>query len=135
GWRGAEIANLLEFETHFPEVTIIRLEQNYRSTNNILNAANHLIRNNPRRHAKQLWSRHGDGVKIRLVACPHDEAEAQFVVDDIELARMGHGVPWNQQAVLFRTNQQSRPLEAALRRARVRYRIVGGQSFFDRLEV
>jgi superfamily I DNA/RNA helicase len=135
GWRGAEIANLLDFETHFPEVTIIRLEQNYRSTNTILNAANHLIRHNPRRHAKQLWSRHGDGEKIRLVSCEHDEAEAQFAVDAIQVARMLQGVPWSHQAVLFRTNQQSRPLEAALRRARVRYRVVGGQSFFDRLEV
>lgn len=135
GWRGAEIANLLDFERHFPEVKVIRLEQNYRSTNTILNAANHVIRNNPRRRGKNLWSRHGEGRKIRLVSCAHDEAEAQWVVDEIELGRMSRAIPWGQQAVLFRTNQQSRPMEAALRRARVRYRIVGGQSFFDRLEV
>ncbi len=135
GWRGARIANLLRFEEYFPRVRIVRLEQNYRSTNNILNAANHVIRNNPRRHAKQLWSRHGDGEKIRLVACAHDEAEAQFVVDDIQIARTSRDIPWGHQAILFRTNQQSRPIEAALRRAKVRYRVVGGQSFFDRLEI
>lgn len=135
GWRGAEIANLLDFEKHFPEVKVVRLEQNYRSTNTILRAANQVIRHNPRRRAKQLWSQHGEGEKIRLVGCEHDDAEAQWVVDEIQLARMMRGVPWKDQAVLFRTNQQSRPLEAALRRAGVRYRIVGGQSFFDRLEI
>lgn len=135
GWRGAQIANLLEFEKYFPEVKVVRLEQNYRSTNTILKAANAVIRNNPRRRGKQLWSQHGEGEKIRLIACEHDEAEAGFVVDEIQVARTIRGIPWRDQAVLFRTNQQSRPIEAALRKAGVRYRIVGGQSFFDRLEV
>lgn len=135
GWRGAQIANLLEFETYFPEVKVVRLEQNYRSTNTILKAANGVICNNPRRRGKQLWSKHGEGEKIRLIACEQDEAEAQWVVDEIQVGRMSRGIPWKDQAVLFRTNQQSRPLEAALRRAGVRYRIVGGQSFFDRLEI
>ncbi len=135
GWRGAQIANLLDFEKFFPEVKVVRLEQNYRSTNNILNAANQVIRHNPRRRGKQLWSRHGDGDKLRLVACEHDEVEAQFVVDEIQLNKMARGIPWGDQAILFRTNQQSRPLEAALRRSGIRYRIVGGQSFFDRLEI
>ncbi|MCC7375627.1 MAG: UvrD-helicase domain-containing protein [Verrucomicrobiales bacterium] len=135
GWRGAQVANLLDFEKYFPEVKVVRLEQNYRSTNNILNAANHVIRHNPRRRGKQLWSRHGDGDKIRMVACEHDEAEAQFLVDEIQLNKMSRAIPWGDQAILFRTNQQSRPLEAALRRSGIRYRIVGGQSFFDRLEI
>jgi superfamily I DNA/RNA helicase len=135
GWRGAEIANLFDFEKHFPEVRIVRLEQNYRSTNTILNAANDVIRRNPRRRGKNLWSHLGEGEKIRLIACEHDEAEARFVADEIQVARMSRGVPWGDHAVLFRTNQQSRPLEAALRAARIRYRIVGGQSFFDRIEV
>lgn len=135
GWRGAQIANLLDFEKYFPEVKVVRLEQNYRSTNTILRAANQVIGNNPRRRGKQLWSRHGEGEKIRLVACEHDEAEAQWVVDEIQVAKSIRGIPWGEQAVLFRTNQQSRPLETALRKASVRYRIIGGQSFFDRLEI
>jgi len=135
GWRGAQVANLLDFEKHFPEVKVVRLEQNYRSTNTILRAANQVIRNNPRRRGKELWSKHGDGEKIRLVSCEHDEAEAQLVVDDIQVARMSRQIPWGDQAILFRTNQQSRPVEAALRKAGVRYRVVGGQSFFDRLEI
>ncbi len=135
GWRGAKIANLLDFEKYFPEVKVVRLEQNYRSTNNILRAANHVISNNPRRRGKQLWSEHGDGEKIRLIACEHDDAEAQFVVDEIQVAKTIRGIRWGDQAVLFRTNQQSRPIEAALRKAGVRYRIIGGQSFFDRLEI
>lgn len=135
GWRGAEIANLLEFDRHFPEVKIVRLEQNYRSTNNILRAANEVIRHNPRRRGKQLWSRHGDGDKIRIIACEHDESEARYVVDEIQVNRTIRSISWRDQAVLFRTNQQSRPLETALRKAGVRYRIVGGQSFFDRLEI
>jgi len=135
GWRGAQVANLLDFEKHFPEVKVVRLEQNYRSTNTILRAANQVIRNNPRRRGKELWSKHGDGEKIRLVACENDEAEAQLVVDDIQVARMTRQIPWADQAILFRTNQQSRLIEAALRKAGVRYRVVGGQSFFDRLEI
>jgi len=135
GWRGAQVANLLDFEKHFPEVNVVRLEQNYRSTNTILKAANQVIRNNPRRRGKELWSKHGDGEKIRLVSCENDEAEAQLVVDDIRVAKMSRQIPWGDQAILFRTNQQSRPIEAALRKGGVRYRVVGGQSFFDRLEV
>jgi superfamily I DNA/RNA helicase len=135
GWRGAQIANLLDFEKYFPEVKVVRLEQNYRSTNNILRAANQVICNNPRRRGKQLWSQHGDGEKIKLIACEHDEAEAQWIVDEIQVGKTMRGIPWGDQAVLFRTNQQSRPLEAALRKASVRYRIIGGQSFFDRLEI
>ena len=135
GWRGAETANLLELERHFPEVRVITLEQNYRSTNMILRAANAVIRHNPRRRGKQLWSALGEGGRIVLQCHPHDEAEAAAVVEDIEYDRLGRGVGWGHHAVLFRTNQQARPLETALRRARVRYRLIGGQSFFDRREI
>ena len=135
GWRGAEVANLLDLEKHFPEVKVVKLEQNYRSTNTILRAANAVITHNPRRRGKQLWSARGDGRKIRLIAFPDDEAEAKAVVDEIRLARLRDEVPWGEHAILFRTNQQSRPLETALRQAAVRYRVIGGQSFFDRLEV
>jgi len=135
GWRGAEISNLLDLEKSFPEVKIIKLEQNYRSTNTILNAANALIKNNARRRAKQLWSSKGQGDKIVLRACASDEEEARNVVEQIEFARRAHGVPWAHNAVLFRTNIQSRPLETAFRSAGVRYYLIGGQSFFDRAEV
>jgi superfamily I DNA/RNA helicase len=135
GWRGAEIGNLLDLEKHFPEVKIIKLEQNYRSTNTILDAANTLIKHNARRRAKQLWSGKGRGDKILLHAYTNDDDEARNVVEQIEFARRAHRVPWAQNAVLFRTNQQSRPLETAFRSAGVRYHLVGGQSFFDRAEV
>jgi DNA helicase-2/ATP-dependent DNA helicase PcrA len=135
GWRGAEIGNLLDLEKYFPEVKIIKLEQNYRSTNTILNAANAIIKNNPRRRPKQLWSGKGQGNKIILRSFPNDEDEARSVVEQIEFARLAHRVPWAENAILFRTNIQSRPLETALRKAGVRYHLIGGQSFFDRREV
>lgn len=135
GWRGAEIANLLDMEKHFKEVKIVKLEQNYRSTNNILVAANALIRNNVRRRGKNLWSQKGDGEKIVLWSFVSDEEEAQMVVDQIESNRMLSQIPWGRHAVLFRTNQQSRPFEMALRQAKVKYHLIGGQSFFDRREV
>lgn len=135
GWRGAEIANLLNLEEHFPEVKVVKLEQNYRSTTTILQAANAVIRHNARRRGKQLWSQKGEGPKITLFTFQDEEEEARTVVEEIEFNRLAQRVGWGEQAVLFRTNQQSRPLETALRRAGVRYHLVGGQSFFDRREV
>jgi DNA helicase II / ATP-dependent DNA helicase PcrA len=135
GWRGAEIANLLDLEKHFPEVKVVKLEQNYRSTSVILNAANALIKNNTRRRAKSLWSDKGYGAKISLRAFETDEDEAREIVAAIEFARLARRIPWAQNAILFRTNIQSRPLETALRTAGVRYHLIGGQSFFDRREI
>ena len=135
GWRGAEIANLLDLEKHFPEVKIVKLEQNYRSTTTILNAANALIKNNARRRAKQLWSQKGPGAKILLRACTNEDEEAAELVGQIEFNRLAHRVPWKENAILFRTNIQSRPIETALRKAGVRYHLIGGQSFFDRREI
>jgi superfamily I DNA/RNA helicase len=135
GWRGAEIANLLDMEKFFPEVKVIKLEQNYRSTSTILNTANAIIKNNIRRRGKSLWSNKGGGAKIRLQTYAHDEDEAREIVARIEFQRLAHRVPWRHSAILFRTNQQSRPLETALRSAGVRYHLIGGQSFFDRREV
>src|ERR1043166_3709000 len=135
GWRGAEIGNLLDLEKHYPEVKIIKLEQNYRSTNTILSAANALIKHNVRRRAKQLWSDKGHGPKITLQPFNDDEAEARSGVEQIAIARLARRTPWQANAILFRTNQQSRPLETALRQAGVRYHLIGGQSFFDRREV
>src|ERR1043166_707518 len=135
GWRGAEIANLLDLEKHFPEVKVIKLEQNYRSTGTILLAANAVIKNNARRRAKKLWSQKSQGHKIALHEFVDDEAEARSVVERIEFDRLAHRVAWSKQAILFRTNQQSRALETALRQAGVRYHLIGGQSYFDRREV
>lgn len=135
GWRGAEIANLLDLEKHFPEVKVVKLEQNYRSTNVILKAANAVIKNNLQRRGKQLWSQKGSGEKITLHAFEDDTKEATAIVEEIEYARMIKRVPWSKQAILFRTNLQSRPIEMALRQAEVRYHLIGGQSFFDRREI
>jgi superfamily I DNA/RNA helicase len=135
GWRGAEVANLLNLEQHFPEVKVIKLEQNYRSTNTILNAANALIKNNARRRVKTLWSDKGSGNKISLRAFETDEDEAREIVAAIEFNRLAKRVTWGQNAILFRTNLQSRPIETALRTAGVRYHLIGGQSFFDRREI
>jgi superfamily I DNA/RNA helicase len=135
GWRGAEVANLLDLEKHYPEVQVVKLEQNYRSTTNILDAANAIIKNNVRRRGKTLWSGKGAGAKIQLQAYTNDEEEAREVVAQIEFKRIAHRIPWKDCAILFRTNQQSRPLETELRKAGVRYHLIGGQSFFDRREI
>jgi len=135
GWRGAEVANLLDLEKHFPEVNVVKLEQNYRSTNTILQAANAVIKNNARRRGKNLWSQNGEGEKILLHAFDTDETEARTVAEAIEFKRMTKRVPWGDQAILFRTNLQSRPIEMELRKANIRYHLIGGQSFFDRREV
>jgi DNA helicase II / ATP-dependent DNA helicase PcrA len=135
GWRGAEISNLLDMEKNFPETTVVKLEQNYRSTNTILNAANAVIKHNVRRRGKKLWSQKGDGQKITLHAFVNDEEEARTIAEQIEYARLAQRTPWADQAILFRTNAQSRPLETALRQANVRYHLIGGQSFFDRREI
>jgi superfamily I DNA/RNA helicase len=135
GWRGAEIANLLDLEKHFAEVKVVKLEQNYRSTTTILSAANAVIKNNARRRGKQLWSTKGEGNRIVLHTFESDEEEARTVVEEIEFLRMARRIPWKDMAILFRTNQQSRPLEMALRHASVRYNLIGGQSYFDRREI
>jgi ATP-dependent DNA helicase UvrD/PcrA len=135
GWRGAEIANLLEFERYFPNPKVIKLEQNYRSTNHILEAANSVIRHNPRRRPKLLWSAHGDGDKIRHIEVPDDREEANYVIGEIQRMQLGNGGRWSDFAVIFRMNAQSRLVEEQLRRLQIPYRIVGGRSFFERREV
>ncbi len=135
GWRGAEVSNILEFEHHFPHPRIVKLEENYRSTNAILNTANSLIKNNPRRRPKRLWSSRGDGDKVRLIESPNDREEAQFIAEEIHRRHADTEEPWEGFAVLFRMNAQSRLLEENLRRLQIPYRIVGGKSFFDRREV
>lgn len=135
GWRGAEVSNILEFETHFKNPTVVKLEQNYRSTNAILNTANHLIKNNPRRRPKQLWSAHGDGSKVRIVQMNDDRQEAEFIANEIATRQVTETAKWEDFAVLFRMNAQARLIETNLRQLKIPYRIIGGKSFFDRREV
>jgi DNA helicase II / ATP-dependent DNA helicase PcrA len=134
GWRGAEVSNILEFENHFPNPRIIRLEQNYRSTSSILTAANRLIAHNPRRHPKKLWSPGQDGESVRVIAVPDDRTEAEFVTHEVAALCAG-GASHKQVAVIYRMNAQSRLLEENFRRLRIPYRLVGGRSFFERREI
>lgn len=135
GWRGAEISNLLNLEEHFPQLKVIKLEQNYRSTNTILKAANALIKNNSHRREKNLWSENGVGEPIGLHAYDTDELEARAVIDRIDADKILRGLDYGCQSILFRTNQQSRPFEIELRKAKIPYVLIGGMSFFDRKEI
>ena len=135
GWRGAEIANILEFERYFPKPKIVKLEQNYRSTNAILGAANSIIRHNPRRRPKSLWCENGDGQPIRLVQVPDDREEANYVIGEIQKQQLAEECRWAEFGVIFRMNAQSRLIEENLRRLHIPYRVVGGRSFFERREV
>jgi DNA helicase II / ATP-dependent DNA helicase PcrA len=135
GWRGAEIANILEFEAHFPDPKIIKLEQNYRSSTAILGLANSIIRHNPRRRPKSLWSEKGDGQNVKIVAVPDDREEANYVVSDLQKQQLEAARPWKRFAIIFRMNAQSRLFEEQLRRLQIPYRIIGGRSFFERREV
>ena len=135
GWRGAEVANILEFERHFPDCRVIRLEQNYRSTGRILAAANAVIRHNTRRHAKELWSNLPEGEPIRLVTAADDLAEAAWVVNDLHQRHCGQGARYQDFAIAYRTNSQSRAFEVDLRARRIPYRVVGGMEFYERREV
>ena len=135
GWRGADVSNILEFERHFPNPAVIKLEQNYRSTTAILHTANSLIRNNPKRRPKELWSAHGTGEKVLLVPAPDENEEAEYVINDIHRRHASEGVKLGQCAILYRMNAQSRPIEEGLRRLHIPYRLIGGKSFFDRREV
>jgi DNA helicase-2/ATP-dependent DNA helicase PcrA len=135
GWRGAEVSNILEFEKHFPNPRVIQLEQNYRSTNAILGAANQLISNNPRRRKKNLWSPKEGGEPVRVISVPDDRKEAEFVVQEVAAHRADQGLPWEHFAVIYRMNAQSRLLEENLRKDKIPYRLVGGKSFFERREI
>ena len=136
-WRGADIRNILEFEKDFPEAKIIRLEQNYRSTQNILQAASSVVANNIRRKGKNLWTSHQGGTKIGYYEAPDGENEALFAADWIaryvrEAAHRGEAA---RAAVLYRTNSQSRLFEEAMRRYGLKYHVVGGFSFYERAEI
>jgi len=133
GWRGANIRNILDFERDFPGATIIRLEQNYRSTQTILEAASAVVANNTERIGKTLWTDSGAGEKVTLYEAPDSENEALWIADTVE-ARLARN-PQERVAVLYRTNSQSRQIEEALRRYGRKYIVVGGFSFYQRAEV
>ncbi len=134
GWRGADIRNILDFEKDYPDATVIKLEQNYRSTANILDAANQVIAHNAGRKEKALWTEHGEGEPIRLFAAGDERDEAAWIADRIRQLNR-HGDPYGNTAVLYRTNAQSRVLEEMLMRASIPYKVFGGQKFYDRKEV
>ncbi len=135
GWRGAQISNILEFERFFPNPSVIKLEENYRCTAPILDTANALIRHNLGRRDKTLRAHKGGGEAVRLISMPGDAEEAEFIITDIENVRRQEGRPWEDFAILFRANTQSRIIEQTLREHKIPYRMVGAQSFFDRKEV
>ncbi|WP_304424744.1 ATP-dependent helicase, partial [uncultured Adlercreutzia sp.] len=133
-WRGADLRNILEFESDYPEAHVVKLEQNYRSMGNILNAANAVIANNQHRKAKRLFTDAGDGEKIQVYLATDERDEGRWIAGEIE-KRRAEGVSYNNMAVFYRTNAQSRMLEDMMLRAGVPYRIVGGTRFFDRAEI
>ena len=133
-FRGADITNILSFEQRYKNARTIRLEQNYRSTQNILDAANAVIRNNEGRKGKTLWTQNGAGDPVTVKTCYNEGDEANFVVGDIMTA-YNRGANWRDNAILYRMNAQSNALEYAFKRNGVPYKIVGGVKFFDRSEV
>jgi DNA helicase II / ATP-dependent DNA helicase PcrA len=133
GWRGADIRNILDFERDYPNATVIRLEQNYRSTKNILEAASAVVAHNTERKGKWLWTDAPDGPKIGMYEALDGENEALFIADTIE--KLLSASPNERAAVLYRTNFQSRQIEEALRRYGRKYLVVGGFSFYQRAEV
>lgn len=133
-FRGADITNILSFEQRYKNARTIRLEQNYRSTQNILDAANAVIRNNEGRKGKTLWTQNGAGDPVTVKTCYNESDEANFVVGDIMTA-YNRGANWRDNAILYRMNAQSNALEYSFKRNGVPYKIVGGVKFFDRSEV
>ncbi len=136
-WRGADIRNILEFEADFPEAKIVRLEENYRSTQNILGAASAVVGNNVRRKGKNLWTSRQGGAKIGYYEAPDGENEALFAADTINryVRQAGENGETARAAVLYRTNSQSRLFEEAMRRYQLKYHVVGGFSFYERAEI
>lgn len=140
-WRGADVRNILDFERHFSGAKIVILEENYRSTQRILDAANSVIAHNPARREKWMRTSNGPGPKIdywefdREADRSAEEQEARMVAREIGIRRYHEGLSWRDFAVLYRANHQARPIEEALRNANIPYRVVGGTSYFDRKEI
>lgn len=134
GWRGANIRNILDFEKDFPKAVVIKLEQNYRSTKNILKAANAVIKHNDERKDKALWTENDEGSIIHSFSADNEYAEAMFVADKVK-EEVRNGRNYSDFAVLYRTNAQSRALEEQLVRKNIPYRLFGGTKFYDRKEI
>ncbi|MEX8192146.1 ATP-dependent helicase [Comamonas guangdongensis] len=137
GWRGATLDNLKKLPVDFPQLKIIKLEQNYRSTSAILRAANNVIGPNPKLFPKTLFSELGEGEPVRIVDCDTEEHEAERAVARIQglRASMNPQPAWKDMAILYRANHQAKPFEKALRKANIPYKVSGGTSFFDRAEI
>ena len=135
GWRGADISNILDFERHFPGTKVVRLEKNYRSSGNILAAANGVIRNNKKRMEKCLRTDKGDGPKVCLYAAEDGEDEAQWIADRILRIKFEKNLKYEDFAVIYRANTLSKSFEEAFRALRIPYSVVGGTSYFDRKEI
>lgn len=134
GWRGADIRNILDFEKDYPDAKVIKLEQNYRSTSTILDAANQVIAHNTGRKDKQLWTQIGEGEKIHLFAADDERDEGAWIADRIR-ALSQSGEKYGDIAILYRTNAQSRVLEETMMRAGIPYKVFGGQKFYERREI
>ena len=136
-WRGANMENLRKMQEDYPQMKVIKLEQNYRSTARILKIANKVIENNPKLFTKKLWSQFGEGEIVKVVACQNEQHEADWVVSQIVKQKLvgGDKTQYADFAVLYRGNHQARIFEEALRSARVPYQLSGGQSFFDKAEI
>ncbi len=136
GWRGATLDNLKKLPQDFPELKVIKLEQNYRSTSAILRAANNVIGPNPKLFPKTLWSDLGEGEPVRVVDADNEDHEAERAVARIQSLRANSPhKEWRDFAILYRANHMARPFETSLRRAQIPYKVSGGQSFFDRAEI
>ena len=135
GWRGATLENLKRLGEDFPRLKVIKLEQNYRSSVTILQAANRLIAHNPKLHEKKLWSEHGVGDPITVVACDSDEHEAESVAMRLQAHKFERRGKFSDYAILYRGNHQARVIEQALRKEKIPYVLSDGQSFFDRAEI
>ncbi len=134
-WRGARPENMAELTTDYPQLKVVKLEQNYRSTSRILKAANTVIANNPHVFEKKLWSQHGMGEAIRVIQCGNEDAEADKVATEILNHKLMQRTEFRDYAVLYRGNFQARVLETKLRELQIPYKISGGQSFFGRSEI
>ena len=135
GWRGADLGNILDFEKDFPGTVTVRLEQNYRSFDHILKAANGVIRNNKKRMEKSLWTEKGAGPKVNIFRAVDTEDEAEWVADRISMIMDEKNIPCEGIAVIYRANIFSKPFEEALRSRRIPYTVVGGTSYFERKEI
>ena len=133
-WRGADIRNILDFETDYPDAKLFKLEQNYRSSKNIIEAASYVIQRNTERKGKKMWTDNPEGESIEIVECQDDKKEGDYVASEITKIKK-KGVSYNDIAIFYRTNSQSRLLEDNLRKQRVPYRVIGGVKFYDRKEI